>query len=139
MNALFDDIADAHRLRHGYILAQTLSPVPPPGEPNKLRQIWQSTNSHSVKGDMKHFLKASTGKKLKLSNDEVTGWVEVYTAYWHAIGEILAGESGKVFNFAMSVFRQSLLTRYLVNLDQGIRCLEASDVNANSGLQQSRI
>lgn len=96
MNVLFDDFAKAHSLRHGYILAQSLSPVPPPGEPNKLRQIFQSTNSHSVKGDIKHFLKTSTGKKVRLSNDEITGWVEVYTAYWHAIGEIIAGESGKV-------------------------------------------
>lgn len=96
MNELFEEFAQAHSLQHGYILAQTLSPVPPPGQPDRLRQILQSTNSSSVKGDLKHFIKTKTARKVKLDHDEVNGWVEVYAAYWHAVGEIVAGEEGRV-------------------------------------------
>ncbi|KAM3532559.1 hypothetical protein NHJ13051_000022 [Beauveria bassiana] len=95
MNEQFEDFAQAHSLRHGYILAQTLSPVPPPGQPNKLRQILQSTNSHSVKGDLKHFIKTKTARKVKIDHDEINGWIEVYAAYWKAASEIVAGEEGK--------------------------------------------
>lgn len=96
MNELFEDFAKAHAAQGGYMLAQTLSPVSPPGQPQRLRSIWQSTNSHSVKGDIKHFIKTNTSQRRGLDNDEINGWVEVYTAYWKAVGEIQAGESGKV-------------------------------------------
>jgi hypothetical protein len=96
MNELFENFAKAHALRNGYLLAQTISPVPPPNEPHQLRRVWQSTNSHSVKGDIKHFIKSLVSPKNSLDHDEINGWVEVYVAYWNAIGEILAGESGKV-------------------------------------------
>ncbi|KAH6999877.1 hypothetical protein EDB80DRAFT_725658 [Ilyonectria destructans] len=95
MNDLFHDFAQAHAGQNGYQLAQTLSPVAPPGQPNRLKAIWQSTNFHSVKGDIKHFIKTNTSHRQKLDHTEANGWGEVYMAYWKAIGEILAGESGK--------------------------------------------
>ncbi|KAF5569053.1 CSN12 [Fusarium phyllophilum] len=95
MNTLFDQFAEAHSQKNGYKLAQTLSPVAPPDDPHRLMAVWRSTNSHSVKGDIKHFVKSSTSHRRKMSHDESTGWVEVYTSYWKAIAEILAGESGK--------------------------------------------
>ncbi|RSL67163.1 CSN12-like protein [Fusarium duplospermum] len=95
MNTLFEQFAQAHAMRNGYKLAQTLSPVPPPDDPQRLLSVWRSTNSHSVKGDIKHFIKSNTSHRQKLDHDEVTGWVDVYQSYWKAIGEILAGESGK--------------------------------------------
>lgn len=99
MNTLFDQFAEAHSQKNGYKLAQTLSPVAPPDDPHRLMAVWRSTNSHSVKGDIKHFIKSSTSHRRKMSHDETTGWVEVYTSYWKAIAEILAGESGKVRDF----------------------------------------
>ncbi|EQL02787.1 COP9 signalosome complex subunit 12 [Ophiocordyceps sinensis CO18] len=97
MNVLFDDFAKAHAIQNGYMLAQTLSPVPPSGDPHRLREIWQSTNFHSAKGDIKHFIKAQTSyqKGRGLDHDEINGWVEVYVVYWKAVGEILSGENGK--------------------------------------------
>ena len=96
MNELFEEFAKAHKTRNGYELAQTLTPVAPPSQPHKLTKVWQSTNTHSVKGDVRHFIKASMSHRGGLSQDEVNGWTDVYTAYWKALGEILAGESGKV-------------------------------------------
>ncbi|KAG6014522.1 COP9 signalosome (CSN) subunit [Claviceps lovelessii] len=96
MNELFEDFTKAHTLNNGYLLAQTLSPVAPPNKPHRLKQIWQSTNSHSVKGDIKHFIKSQySSQRRSVDHEELSGWVEVYVAYWNALGEILAGESGK--------------------------------------------
>ncbi|ATY61886.1 COP9 signalosome complex subunit 12 [Cordyceps militaris CM01] len=95
MNELLEEFAEAHAVRHGYILAQTLSPVPPPGQRNRLRQVSQSTNAHNIKGELKHFIKTKTARKVKLDHDEVNGWVDVYAAYWKAVGEIVAGEEGR--------------------------------------------
>lgn len=96
MNELFEDFAKAHAMQNGYILAQTLSPVPPPDQPHLLRSISQSTNSHSVKGDIRHFIKTKTSHRRSLDKDETNGWIEVYAAYWKAVGEIQEGESGRV-------------------------------------------
>ena len=117
MNELLDEFVNAYSQRNGYLVAQTLSPVAPHGSPYKLKSIWQSTNAHSVKGDIKHFLKTK-GHRVKLDNDEVNGWVEVYTAYWHALGEINAGEVGKVSIDVTGL--PNVANLQLVNLDKGI-------------------
>lgn len=96
MNKLFEDFAKAHTIRNGYLLAQTISPVAPANEPHRLRRIWQSTNAQGAKGDIKHLIKSKKLNGTSLNRDEVNGWADVYVAYWNAIGEILAGESGKV-------------------------------------------
>lgn len=98
MNQLFEDFAKAHAAQNGYLLAQTLSPVAPPNDPNRLLAIVQGSNSYSLKGDIKHFMKSNTSKNRRQSVDdhEVKGWIEVYISYWKALNEILAGERGKV-------------------------------------------
>ncbi|RDA86394.1 hypothetical protein CP532_6467 [Ophiocordyceps camponoti-leonardi (nom. inval.)] len=92
MNDLFEAFAQAHTRQNGYWLAHTLSPVSPPDDPHRLRRVWQSTNAYAVKGDIKHFIKTEAHRSL--DPEEVKGWVEVYTSYWKALGEILAGENG---------------------------------------------
>lgn len=94
MDELFNEFSKAHASRNGYELAQTLSPVASPNQPHKLTSIWKSTNAHSSKGDIKHFIKQ--GRSWGMDMNEVNGWVEVYYAYWKAVGEIIAGETGKV-------------------------------------------
>lgn len=96
MNELFGDFAKAFASRNGYMIAQTLSPVSPPDQPHRLRAIHKSTNSHSAKGDIKHFIKTHTTPRTGLDGTEVNGWVDVYVAYWKALGEIIAGENGRV-------------------------------------------
>lgn len=118
MNELFNDFAKAQATKQGYLLAQTLSPVAPPDDAQKLRAIHRSTNSHSVKGDIKHFMKTSLGDR-RLSHDEFNGWVEVFVAYWKAIGEINAGESGQV-SFSATLY-EPLLTR---NSHLGPKCMK---------------
>ncbi|KZZ90794.1 COP9 signalosome complex subunit 12 [Moelleriella libera RCEF 2490] len=95
MNEIIEDFAKAHALHNGYLLAQTISPVAPNNEPHRLRRIWQSANTYSLREEIKRCIKSHNSLKASLSADEINGWVEVYSAYWNALGEILAGENGK--------------------------------------------
>lgn len=94
MNDLFKGFAKAHAEQNGYLLAATLSPVSPSDNPQRLRSIWRSSNAHSIKGDIKHWIKSNSSRNL--DHEEIKGWVEVYAAYWNAVGDIVAGEDGKV-------------------------------------------
>lgn len=96
MNDLFKGFAKAHAEQNGYLLAATLSPIATSVNPQRLRLISKSSNSSSVKGDIKHFIKSNTSHQRSLDHEEVKGWVEVYAAYWNAIGDFVAVEDGKV-------------------------------------------
>jgi hypothetical protein len=141
MNELFEEFVAAYTSRNGYELAQTISPVPSSGQPHKLVSIFQSTNSHSVRGDIKHFIKHNAAIRKSLSQDEVSGWVDVYTAYWKALGEIVSGETGKVRMFVFSPIFAPYLTLNppAVILDQGVRFLERAHLSIDTGLHQSWI
>lgn len=94
MEGHFEEFRNAYKARSGYSLAQTLQPFSPVNKPDKLRSIWLSTNSQDVKNDVKYMLlgRSSGSRKFKLDYEETNGWVEVYSAYWKAIGEILKVE-----------------------------------------------
>ncbi|KAJ0303487.1 hypothetical protein COL516b_006491 [Colletotrichum fioriniae] len=94
MEPLFEDFRNAYKSRSGYSLAQTLQPFSPVNKPDKLRSIYLSTNVQEAKSDIKYMLlgRGPGSKKFKLDHEETTGWIEVYTAYWKAIGEILKAE-----------------------------------------------
>jgi COP9 signalosome complex subunit 12 len=108
MDGLFADFGAAMAERNGYKLAATLLPIAPRDQPGRLNFIWGSTNHHGVKGDVKHFINEH-GYRAQLTRDEVSGWVEVYSAYWRALGEILPMQNGgntvsPVFLFTIIVF-----------------------------------
>ncbi|KAF4833196.1 Protein CSN12-like protein [Colletotrichum tropicale] len=94
MEGHFEEFRNAYKARSGYSLAQTLQPFSPVNKPDKLRSIWLSTNSQDVKNDVKYMLlgRSSGSRKFKLDYEETNGWVEVYSAYWKAVGEILKVE-----------------------------------------------
>ncbi|KAF4589408.1 COP9 signalosome complex subunit 12 [Ophiocordyceps camponoti-floridani] len=95
MNHLFDSFALAYDAKNGYSLAQTLTPVAPPDDPGLLVRIWNSTNAQNAKSDILHYVKKQAAYFKDLGHDEINGWVEVYFAYWKALGVIVAGENGK--------------------------------------------
>ncbi|KAH6687795.1 COP9 signalosome complex subunit 12 [Plectosphaerella plurivora] len=96
MQSITEDFATAFASSNGWNLSITLSPVPPSADPDRLRLFWQSTNHYAAKQDIKHFLLEALSGRVRISNHDnktvIAGWVEVYTAYWKAIGEMLAVE-----------------------------------------------
>ncbi|ROT35005.1 PCI domain-containing protein [Sodiomyces alkalinus F11] len=86
----------------GYDLAQTLSPIPPADKPDRLKAVWLSTNHYGVKDDVTHglvqALTSRSGYPREEVREEVNGWTEVFSAYWKAIGELLAVDGDSIVN-----------------------------------------
>jgi len=93
MDSFFETFSSAFGRFNGYDLAATLSPLSPPSEPDRLYRFYRSTNIQSVSSDFKYRLLYDKSNPLRLGADEGNGWVEIYIAYWKAIGEILEAES----------------------------------------------
>jgi len=89
MDVLFQDFSKAFASGSGPLLAATLSPVPPAHRESYLTEVWSSTNAHNVQHDIKRAIDSSPVRS-RLDSDEVKGWVDVYTAYWKVVGDILA-------------------------------------------------
>ncbi|KAG0651630.1 COP9 signalosome 8 [Hyphodiscus hymeniophilus] len=93
MDSVFQDFKKAYSEGHGYGLSMTLSPIPPSSDPNRLKAFFRSTNHASAKTDFKYHILYDNSMPFKLPQDEGNGWVEVYFAYWKAVGEILNAET----------------------------------------------
>ena len=105
MDYLAKDFARAHKTGSGYQLAETLSPVAPKDDPGHVRAVWESTSFNSVKADIRHAINSTTAK-ASLDSDEIKGWVEVYAAYWKAIGELLAVENEDKVSLMLTLLLQ---------------------------------
>ena len=73
MNELFEGFAVAYANEDGYALARTFTPIAPTSNPRYLWQIRESTNLHSVKSDIKHFLTTSLKSRRNIGGDEIKG------------------------------------------------------------------
>ncbi|MBE3045090.1 hypothetical protein IMZ48_21555, partial [Candidatus Bathyarchaeota archaeon] len=88
MEELAGELAEAHSAGNGYAVAQTLLPLSPPDNPGRLQAILRSTNAATVKKDVTRALKKSSYLK-NLPGDELVGWVDIFTAYWKSVSEIV--------------------------------------------------
>jgi hypothetical protein len=93
MEPVFEGFKKAYEVANGYDLSMTLSPIPPSSDPDRLHSFFRSTNHASAKTDFKYQILYDSSMSFKLPADEGNGWVEVYFAYWKAVGEILDAET----------------------------------------------
>src|SRR3954468_13034525 len=98
MDPIFNDFIRAHTDGNGYDLSLTLSPIPPSNEPNRLRAFYRSTNFSSVQKDFQYRILWDKPKGFEIHTEEGNGWVEVFVAYWKAIGEIVKAEEASRTN-----------------------------------------
>jgi hypothetical protein len=107
MDLIFEDFRKFYEVGDGYGLAQTLSPISPQSQPERLRNFYRSTNFQNVQKDFKYQILYDNSAPFKLPAGEGNGWVEVYVAYWKAIGEIQIAEaaatSGHKVNILISL------------------------------------
>lgn len=104
MESIFKEFSAAQTACDGYRLSRTISPNLPTEE---LRAIWKSCNAHDIKNGIKRGIqKSEIGRALP--KEEVQGWVEVYSAYWKVVGEILAVQEASAVNGKVSFLRRIL-------------------------------
>ena len=92
MDSFFARFFDAIKVANGYQLADTLLPSPPRQDQERLRKFYRSTNAANVKKDVQYSILYDRSSKYKLETEEGTAWVDVYVAYWNALGEIIRAE-----------------------------------------------
>jgi hypothetical protein len=75
---------------NGHKLAEAITPVAPPNDAGRLYAFYRSTNAYAVDTDLRNEIVYKS--PLRLDKAESNAWVEVFGAYWRAIGELLAAE-----------------------------------------------
>lgn len=98
MDVVFGMFRDAYLTGKGYQLCETLMPLAPPHQPDRLYAFFRSTNAANVKSDVHYQVLYDNTTPLKLSTEEGNAWVDVYVAYWKAVGEILKNEEARRTN-----------------------------------------
>lgn len=88
MDRIFTDFRQAQEYGSGPLLSGTLLPT----DPNRLVPFYTSTNDASVASDIRSQILYHPYPGYRLSKTEAEAWVDVYVAYWRAIGEILIAE-----------------------------------------------
>ena len=92
MDFIFKDFQHAHLERSGPLLATTITPIAPPEDPYRLRQLSSGSSAFTIQQEFRSGLLAHTNTELRFSKPERNAWVDVYVAYWKAVGEIIALE-----------------------------------------------
>ncbi len=98
MDQLFENFKRAYETGNGYDLSMTLSPVSPASDPDRLTKFFRSTNYGQAQRDFKNRILHDNTSPFVLPQEEGNGWVEVYLAYYKAVGEILKAESAAEAN-----------------------------------------
>lgn len=92
MDILFQNFEQAQRDGSGPLLSTTILPLAPSDDPNRLRTLFSSANSLSIQQVIRTGLLAHSNTEIRFSKAEGNAWVDVYVAFWKAIGELVAAE-----------------------------------------------
>ena len=95
MDTIFSPFRAAHLNYNGYQLAESLMPGTSSARLDQLRTFYRSTNAANVKNDFRYNILYDSTTSLKLSTEEGNAWMEVYVAFWKAVGEILKAEDAE--------------------------------------------
>lgn len=92
MDGLIRQFRVAYAATNGEQLAETLNPDIQ-AHSTKLRAIWGRGDFRSMTSDLNFLFHQDQARfNIRLSKEETNGWYAIYSAYWKAIGEILAVE-----------------------------------------------
>lgn len=93
MSTLAAEFKSAYGAGSGDSLAAVFTPIATQNKPYRLQSFYDFTNAASLQKDLSFAL--FHGKSLKLPRAEQTAWVDIFAAYWEAVGEVLKCEQGR--------------------------------------------
>ncbi|KAJ5183393.1 hypothetical protein N7492_001009 [Penicillium capsulatum] len=102
MGNIAKDFRSAYRDGSGAGLAAVLAPIVTAQEPHRLRSFYNSTNEAYINEDLKDALFQTF--RPRPPRNEQNAWVEIFTAYWHAVGELLRWEDRDPNASAVAIF-----------------------------------
>ena len=102
MDTIFPIFHHALYTRDGTVLGNLISPIPPTGDPLLLQRFYKDSNVFDIQSDITQYIKAP---QTTVPKEQRNAWIDIYVAYWKAIGEILRAESGNHRNdWAIKVY-----------------------------------
>lgn len=90
MDVVINDFKTAQALGDGYALAATITPIAPANDAGRLYAFYKSSNHFDVQSSIRAAIVFDND--VQLDRTEGNAWVDVFVAYWKAVGVILAGE-----------------------------------------------
>lgn len=94
MSGFFADFHDAQRVGDGRLLATCVAPVNTKQQPHRLEVFGQMSNHQAISADVRYHLIQAPGS-VKLPKPEANAWVDLFTALWRCIKEIVSMEAGQ--------------------------------------------
>jgi COP9 signalosome complex subunit 12 len=90
MVSVFSDFKAAHVTGSGPLLAAALTPANSPDDPNRLQSFYYAIKGVHPANELRHALLHDKFTGVKLPKPEGTAWVNIFTAFWSAVGDLLA-------------------------------------------------
>jgi COP9 signalosome complex subunit 12 len=94
MSGFFSDFHDAQRVGDGRLLATCIAPINTRQQPHRMEVFAQMSNHQAISADVRYHLIQAPGS-VKLSKAESNAWVDIFTALWRCIKEIVSMEAGQ--------------------------------------------
>lgn len=102
MSTLAAEFRNAYANGSGPDLAAVFTPIATPNAPYRLNTFYDFTNAAYLNKDLASSL--FHGKNLKLPKAEQNAWIDIFAAYWEAVGEVLKCEEGRRGASAVAIF-----------------------------------
>jgi hypothetical protein len=103
MSTLAAEFRNAYVHGSGPGLAAVFTPIATTNSPHRLSSFYEFTNAQYLTQDLASSL--FHGKGLKVSKAEQNAWVNVFAAYWEAVGEVLKCEDRHSEASAAALFK----------------------------------
>ncbi|KAF2401633.1 COP9 signalosome complex subunit 12 [Trichodelitschia bisporula] len=76
--------------QNGHMVADALTPIAPPRDTGRLYAFYRASSAFSIQADLRHEIVYSSD--IHLNKAESNAWIDVFVAYWKAVGALLATE-----------------------------------------------
>lgn len=94
MASIFADFHEAQRIGSGHLLASCLAPINTEHNPRRLESFSQLSNYQTVSADVRYYVLQDRSIPVKLPKAEGNAWVDIFTAFWTCVRELILIERG---------------------------------------------
>ncbi|RDW70624.1 protein csn12 [Aspergillus mulundensis] len=87
MDTILRELEAGHRLGSGHRLAAALTPIDTPEHPDRLKSFYFFSNAAQLSTSLRYYISHLSG--VRIPKEDLNAWVDIFSAYWKAIGEIV--------------------------------------------------
>ncbi|KAL4798105.1 hypothetical protein BDV19DRAFT_357883 [Aspergillus venezuelensis] len=87
MDSILGELEAGHRLGSGPRLAAALTPINTPQDPRRLVTFYNFSNAAQISASLRYYISNIGGPRIP--KQELNSWIDIFSAYWRATGEIV--------------------------------------------------